>query len=85
LIVPRVWIHLILTSGRYFSIDYIRIKDIEKGALRGVTLNVEEGWNNDKMWLVAHNEPVSHQQGNLGFEVGRYTIHSTLLELNIDE
>lgn len=59
-----------LNMGRYFSIDDVRIKDIRENTLHDLTLN-EQDWKTGQMWLVGHNEPISHQQGDLGFEVGR--------------
>lgn len=64
--VPRVALNL----SRYFSIDDVRIKDIRENTLHDLTLN-EQDWKTGQIWLVGHNEPISHQQGDLGFEVGR--------------
>jgi len=65
----------VVTSSRYFTIDDIRIKDMKERALRGLSLNVAD-WRTDQMWSVTSNKPISLQQGDLGFEVGRYTINS---------
>jgi hypothetical protein len=56
--------------NRYFSIDDVRIKDIRENTLHDLTLN-EQDWKTGQMWLVGHNETISHHQGDLGFEVGR--------------
>jgi hypothetical protein len=59
-----------LSLGRYFSIDDVRIKDIRENTLHDLTLN-EQDWKTGPMWLVGHNKPISHRQGDIGFGVGR--------------
>jgi len=64
-----------LTSSSYFTIDDVRIKDMWERALQGLSLSAED-WKADQVWLATYHEPISHQQGDLGFEVGRCTTHS---------
>jgi chemotaxis regulatin CheY-phosphate phosphatase CheZ len=64
---------------RYFSIDGYRIKDMRSRALRDLTLNLSMDLEHlrdleGKLWLVSRNEPISHKEGDLGFETGRQAI-----------
>jgi hypothetical protein len=62
---------------KYFSIDDHRINDMRHRALRDLTPNLSlpinlEDWKiGNQLWLVAKNEPISHKEGDLGFEPGR--------------
>jgi hypothetical protein len=61
---------LTLRFPRYFSIDDYRIKNIRQQALHDLTLDLED-WKTGQPWLVEQNEPISHKEGDLGFEPGR--------------
>ncbi|KAE9374716.1 hypothetical protein N431DRAFT_405640 [Stipitochalara longipes BDJ] len=59
---------------RYFTIDDIRLKHMKDGALQGLSLNVGD-WKTEQIWSVIYNQPISNQQGDLGFEVGSWWLN----------
>lgn len=61
---------------RYFSIDEYRINDMRSRALRDLSLNLPIDLEHlrdleGQLWLVTKSEPISHKEGDLGFESGR--------------
>lgn len=56
----------------YFEIDEERTRRMKStGILRGLQLNPGD-WTTTQVWQVSKNEPISHTEGDLGFDPGRY-------------